>query len=212
MAMVVADLADALKVGLGFGAEPTSSETIGMATAIINELGVGIVAHLIGEITGTAPSPSGPTLSDGAATGGLITGMTGASLADKMKTEMGKSSVSSELLDMATEIADHLSTATIEFAAGDITGICAHTPTVPGPLVGEGTGGTLQGLSGPTLASALAGVFGSLSPELSDLCNALIDYISNNAEVTYSTGSVTGTCPAGGGSILLGAGVGGSIS
>lgn len=213
MAMVVSDLADALKSSLGFGALATSSQNTGLAKAIIDEMMAALVNHAPGTITGTAPPSGGPLIS-GAATLGLITGMTPASLAARMIAEMGFASISAEVLQMATAICTHLqTTGTVSFASGNITGSCTNTPVSPGALIGEGTAGQIVGLSGPVLAALIAVAYGGIvSPQLLSFSTALTDYIMNNAEVTYLTGTVTATCSAGGGPIIAGAGVGGIIT
>lgn len=214
MGLVASDLADAIKNALGFSTLATTSETVGMAKAIIDELTInGLVNNASGTITGIAPSSGGP-LSNGAGSGGVISGLTGASLANRMKTEMGKPSISSPLLQMATSIANHLLTGIVSFASTKITGICTNTSSNPGPLTnGAGTDGVISGLSGTVLANDMkSGFGGTVSPELLAMCNAIVNYIMTNGVVAYLSGSVTATCSAGGGPITLGTGVGGKIS
>jgi len=209
MVMVAAALANALKNGLGFAAQPTSSETTGLATSIISHLSSGTVSHA--SVTGTAP-PSGGPLTLGAAAGGTISGLSGSSLATLMKNNMGKPSVTPELQGMANGIANHLSTGLVTFLVGSIIGTCANTPVNPGPLAGSGLGGTISGLSGSTMATAMASAMGKpgTTPELIDFCTAIVNYVQTNASVTYATGAVTGVCSAGGGPVVA-AGAGGTI-
>lgn len=211
--MVAADMADALKAGLGFGALSTSAELVGFATALIDHMGLsGLVNHAPGTVVGVCPA--GGPISDGAATGGLVVGLSGPTLAALMQVEMGKPSISPELLGLADAITTHLLAAFITFSPGSITGTCTNTAVSPGPFVGEGTGGFFVGLVGPTLAALAATGIGqpAPSPELLAFCTELTNYITANAEVTYLTGTVTGTAPAGGGPLTAGAGVGGTIS
>lgn len=213
MVMVAADMADQLKGGLGFGVFSTSSELTGFATALIDHMSVsGLVAHLPGTVVGVCPA--GGPLSNGAATGGVVSGLVGATLAGLMQVQMGKPFISSQLLGMADAITQHLLAGLITFDVGTITGVCGNSPVSPGPLVGEGTGGFFVGLSGPALAALAATGISQpyVSPEMLSFCNVLTAYITANAEITYATGTVTGTCPAGGGPLALGAGVGGTIT
>ena len=213
MAMVVSDFADALKSSLGFGAFATSSQNTGLAKAVIDEMQAALVNNAPGTITGVAPSSGGPLI-NGAGTLGLITGMTPVSLAARMIAEMGFAFPSPEVIQMATAICTHLqTTGSVSFAPGNITGNCTNTPVSPGALIGEGTGGMIVNLSGPVLAALIAISYGGIvSPELLSFSNAFVNYIMSNAEVTYATGTVTGTCSAGGGPIIAGTGVGGLIA
>lgn len=211
MAMVVADLADELKDGLGFGAKPTSAETTGLSLSIITEFQIALVNHPI--VSGVAPSSGGP-LTLGAAAGGIITGMTPASLAGNMKSNMGKPSVTAKLLGMATAMTTHFMTGVVNFASGTITGICTNTAVSPGPLtLGAGAGGIIAGYSGPALATLMASAMGfpSVSSELQAFCTKLVDYIMANSQTDYGTGSINGPCPAGGGPVVA-VGIGGLIS
>lgn len=212
MAMDANALADALRSGLG-KPPPTSDETKGLARAIIAEMQQAVVSHPVGMVTGIAP-PSGGPLVNGAASNGLIVGMTPPTLAAKMQSEMGKPMITPELLGMATAIVTHFLTGLVSFGNGKITGICTNTPVNPGSLTGEGMQGQITGLSGSVLAPLMATSMGKPgpSPELTGLCTELCNYVQNNAEVTYLTGSITGTCSAGGGPISAGTGVGGTIS
>jgi hypothetical protein len=208
--MVAPDMADLLKTGLGFGALPTSAETLGMSTAIIAEFALGVVSHAPGTVTGTAPGSGGPLIG-GAAAGGLIAGMTPASLAANMQTFMGKPLITPELLGMATGMVTHFLLGLVGFST--ITGVCGNSATSPGPLVGEGSGGLISGYDGTAMATLIATAMGKGLPtfELVQMCTELVNYIMSEAEVTYVTGQVTGTCSAGGGPIAAGAGVGGVI-
>jgi hypothetical protein len=211
MAMVVSDLADALKSSIGFGALATSSQNTGFAKAVIDEMQAALVNNAPGTINGTAPSSGGPLIG-GTGINGLITGMTPVSLAARMIAEMGFPSPSAEIIQFATAICAHLQTVgSVSFTL--ITGNCTNTPVSPGALIGEGSNGQIVNLSGPVLAAAIAVVYGGIvSPELLSFSTALVTYIMSNASVTYTTGSVTGVCSAGGGPIAAGAGVGGTIA
>ena len=80
---------------------------------------------------------------------------------------------------------------------------------------GAGSGGTITGLDGSTLATAIhnsVGYPGSVSSELIAFCTSFTDYIMDNASAEYTSGNVTAICPAGGGSISAGSASGGTIS
>lgn len=212
MAMVSTDLADKIKTGLGFS-DPTSDETKGLAKAIVDELKQASVSHAPGTVLGTAP-PSGGPLILGSASGGLVVGMTPATLAAKMQSEMGKPSIAPDLLGMATAISTYFITGLVDFSPGSITGTCSNTPLNPGVLVGEGSTGRITGLVGSALATLMASSMGKpgATPELNAMCTEIVDYVMSNAEITYMTGSISATCSAGGGPIIAGTGVGGTIS
>lgn len=211
MALVASDLADNLKSGLGFGAEPQSSQMSGLAQDIVDHLMAGSVSHSPGSVTGDAP-PSGGPLLNGAASGGTIT-LSPGDLSSRFASTFGQSTP--EISGMADAISNHLATGLVTFDIGTISGTCTNTPSTPGVLIGQGVNGYITGLNGPTLATAISsgiGQGGATTPELLDFSSALIDYVMNNAMVTYATGAVTATCSAGGGPIILGAASGGTIS
>lgn len=211
MAMVVSALADAIKNALGQGAQPTSPETTGMAQSIIDELKACVVSHAL--VTGVAAAPGSP-LQSGAAVGGLIVGLVGSSLAGRFKDNMGKPSITPELLGMANGMVTKLLAATVSFAPGGITGTCTHTAESPGPLVGGvGQNGVLVGVDGGGMATLIAVNMGkgAPTPELTAMCNAIASYLMGNAVASYASGAVTGTCPSGGGPLAAGLAAGGTI-
>lgn len=212
--LVIADFAQVMKNSLGFGAFATTSETTGLADAIISHLGTsGIVTHASGTVTGLCPA--GSPLQNGAATGGVISGLVPATLASLMQVKMGKPNVSSQLSGFATAFTTHLMTGLVNFAAGDITGDCTNSSESPGILAnGAGTGGTITALDGSAFALLIASGLGqpNVSSELQQFADDVVSYIQDNAEVTYSAGSVTGIAPSGGGPLSAGAGAGGQIA
>jgi len=212
MAMDATALAEEIKEAIGQSPEPTSKKNKEMAKDIVNHLKTAIVNHAIpGSVTGTAGAPGGP-LANGAATGGVIT-LVPADLIGRFVATFGISTP--EIIGMATAITTHVMTGLVEFASGTITGTCTHTPLNPGPLVGgAGSGGEITGLEGSTLATLMASLMAKpgASEELEKMCTAIVDHISSNAEVTYTSGTVTATCPAGGGPIAAGIAAVGTIS
>lgn len=207
--LVPADLASVLKDGIG--QIISTGQVDGFAQAICETFTTtGIITNPPGTITGVAPASGGP-LSNGAGVGGIITGITGAGLAALVALYAGYPSITPELQGFCDAMANHFITGIVVFPVGTITGVCGNTPASPGPLVGEGAMGEITGYSGPILATAMAGGLGQggPSPEVVGFATNLVTYLMDNAEANYATGSVTGTCPAGGGPIPDGAGVAG---
>lgn len=213
--MVPSAMADAIRSAMGFPL-PVSAELTGWATGVIGEItGFGKVNNAAGTITGTC-APGSP-LSSGAGAGGLISALSGSRMATAVEGDAGYPSVSSELTAFCAQIVLHIQTAGIvSFTSGGITGTCTDTPLSPGPLVGgAGSGGKISGLSGSVLAAAIHGAVGypgSVSAQLTNFCTAIVNYIQSNAEVSYASGTVTGVCPTGGGSLSGGAGANGTIA
>jgi len=153
MAMVAADMAEAIRIAMGFPS-PASTELIGWSTGVINEIvAAALSQHASGTITGTAPSTGG-ALTAGTAVSGTVTGMTGASMASRVDIAVGYGSVTTELDAFCDEIVAHINDdGVIAFASGQIIGTCTNTVVSPGPLTGgAGTLGTISGLDGDTLA------------------------------------------------------------
>lgn len=213
MAMVGSAMADSIRSSMGFPL-PVSHQLTGWASAVVAEIELGKVNNIAGTVTGTAaPGP----LSGGAASGGIISGLSGSRLATAVAAAAGYPSVSSQLTAFCTQIVLHIETlGLVSFASGKITGTCTNTPLSPGPLVGgAGSGGQISGLSGSILAVAIhgaAGYPGSVSGKLTQFCTAIVNYVMANAQVSYASGSVTGVCPTGGGSLSNGAGLNGTIA
>jgi hypothetical protein len=141
-------------------------------------------------------------------------------MAGLVQSAAGYPSISSELETFCTEIASHImGQGLVTFDPGNITGQCTSTgppANSPGPLVnGAGSMGYISGLDGSALADAVhsaVGYPGSTSAELVSFCTAITDYVMDNSEVTYLSGSVTGTCPGGGGPLQAGTAVNGTVS
>lgn len=211
MAMDASKLADELKEAGGQKGS-TPDEQKGFAKAIIEEIQqLGLVNFLPGTVKGNAP-PSGGPLAGGNASGGVIVGPQGPTLAARMAAGMGKGPPTPQVVGFATAITTHLLTAQVEFSSG-VTGSCTNTGAPsPGPLLGEASKGKIKGMQGKAMAD-LAGpaLGGPATPSLIKQCQAIVDHIQKNAEVSFLTGTIIGTCPSGGGPILLGAGTGGKI-
>jgi len=216
MALIPADLADKIKNDMSFGGA-TSTQLVGWATGVIDEIqAAAIINNAAGTITGVCP-PSGGPLIAGEGTSGIISGMDGSNMATRVKNEAGYPSVSSQLTTFCTEIVDHIhNSGSVDFASGNITGVCTNTLLTPGVLTaGAGTDGVISGLDGTALATSIhnaIGYPGGVSPKLIEFCTAFTDYVMSEGVCEYVAGGVTGTCPMGGGALLAGTGVSGTIS
>jgi len=207
-------LAEEIKEALGAQDQETSDESIGFARAIIKEFTLkGLVNFAPGGITGVAP-PSGGPLINGAGSNGIISGITGPSLASNIVLFAGFPGASAEVLQFAASFTSYvISTGKVAYKPGEVTGICSNTGANPGVLTGEAKGGQVTGITGDGLASLIAPLFGSFtSEELKAFSNAVIDHIKTNAVITFVTGTVTGTASAGGGPLVAGAATAGRFS
>lgn len=219
--LVPAALAERIRSEMGFPT-PVSAQLLGWATGVIGEITANAkVNNAPGTITGTVP-PAGGALISGAGMMGLISAMVGSSMATKVVAAVPYPFVSTQLTKFCVEIVSHIQTlGTVNFDAGNITGICTNAILPPAILVpgsltnGAGAMGYIIGLNGPVLAAAIhasVGYPGSVSTRLTQFCTAITGYIMDNAVVTYASGTVTGTCPGGGGSLGSGAGSNGTIA
>ena len=163
-------------------------------------------------VTGTG-LPAAP-LQSGAASGGHVTGVLASAMAAEMSSAFGESSPA-KILAACEGVCETINNdSKVSFASGKITGTCGATPTSPGPLNGgAGTGGKLSDLLGPTMAALVASKMGiDLNDTLNDFHTVLCNHIINNAEVEYASGKVTGSFLAGGGSLMGGTAIDGSMS
>jgi len=215
MAMDAADFAQYVHDEMAFPDSP-SDILKGWCQAIMDELLTNaVVANAPGTITGQAP-PSGGSLLNGEGSDGLIADLDEANLADNIAANTGKPKTA-DVENFAAAITEHIMTlGRVVFASGNITGVCTNTPPppppgLPGTFTGSGSDGEVQDLDGPTLALLVKDKVGypSVTPELETYCTAIVDYIMDNAEVTYTL--CTGTAPAGGGDIIAGTAAAGII-
>jgi hypothetical protein len=182
------NFAFALKGAIGFSSiQTTPAEMLGFATAIIDEVKGAKFSHLV--VSGTAPATGPLTL--GTAMGGIIVGITPATLESRMIVQMNKTHTTTQLSGLATAIATELSKGLVGFAPGLIVGDCAA-----GAFTGkQSTNGIISGVSGTLMAIAASGYFGGVSDQLQDLCVQIAGYIMNHAVATYAIGAVTGGYP-----------------
>ena len=212
--MVASAMADAIRSGMGFPL-PVSTQLQGWAAGVIAAIQAGQVNNAAGTITGTCP-PGGPlTLGTGA--NGVISGISASSMASQVVSGAGYPFTSSELSTFCTQIVQHIETSgVVVFTSGNVTGVCTNSIVSSGSLTaGTGMNGQITSLSGSTLASLIhsaVGYPGSVSGPLTQFCTAMVDYIMDNAVVSYTSGNVTGSCPAGGGALSGGTGINGTIA
>lgn len=208
MALDDAQLALDIQSFMGFLGD-NSSEVEGMATAIVDHLKTGVVNNLPGTINATALPAGGPiTLGTGA--GGTITLVPG-SLVPGLVAAFGSSTP--QIISISSAITSFFLTGLVTFAPGTITGTSTNTPSSPGVLtLGAGSGGLITGLVPSVLATSLAAAVGStVTSQITGLANAITSHVLLNAEVSYPSNSINGNFIAGGGPMLLGSGVGGTI-
>ncbi len=197
----------------GVPGEPTE-EVKGWAESIIEEVKMlAVVSLLPGTVQGNAPSSGGP-LSGGAGGPGLIVGPTGPTLAARMATKMGLGSATPKLLGMATGITTHLLTGKVMFSSEKITGVCTNTPVSPGTVTGGGTKGKIVGLSTGGMAQLVVLGIGQteVTDKLRKMCEAIVNHLTDDAEVSFIMGTILGSASAGGGPVIAGTGAGGKIS
>lgn len=215
MALNINDLADVMNAALAVldkdGAPiATTDQMKTYAEAVITTLQTGIVSHITGTVNGvTAP---GSPLVAGAALGGLVANLLPTTWASIVSGGNPLANPAMLVTDSTQSTAYLTSSCLVNFIAGTITGTCTNTPVSPGPLAaGAGTGGLILGLVGAAWAAAVMPPSGN--PILTqNLYNAIAGYIMTNAEVEYASGGIIGTCPAGGGPLVAGTGVGGTIT
>jgi hypothetical protein len=203
MALSASTLATQLASALGID---ETDYTTAYAEGLIASLTAATFAHAL--VTGGAPS-SGGSLISGAASGGILT----ISSSPMEAITSSQFSTSPQITTENQALITYIGTATVVFSAGNIIGSCTNTPTSPGALAaGAGTNGTLTGITGAGAYSAVQAAWPQIGPLGSDFYDALINYILANAVCSYAPGSVTAVCPAGGGAITGGVGVGGIIT
>ena len=203
MAMVVEDLAKAL-----FDAFSDTNDRTGNQAPLTSQAKAyarGVIAAITAgkamqpSVTGITKQAS--SLKNGASQGGkllnIVNGpMTGAIMGAFPESNAG------EMVKEHKAVCEYIvANAKVSFEPGTINGQCTSTAVSDGPLVaGKGRGGKISGLVGSALAAKVKGVFGAFPkiPEETDMIpfyTALCDYIMENAEVSYASGMVVGTCP-----------------
>lgn len=167
-------------------------------------------AHAPGTVTGT--TAAGSPLAAGQAENGLLVGFTPGPWLGEMQSGFPTANAADLAKEATASVAYINGAAKINFAPGNITGTCTSTASSPGPLAaGAGVNGTIDELDGTAWASAVIPPLGN--PQLAEkIYKAIVEYLSENAQVTYSPDSVVGTCPAVSGPLALGAATGGVIS
>ena len=213
----ISDLADKINEAIAatdVNGDPiaTTPEMTAYATAVVNTLMAGIVAHLPGSVSATALPVPGPIINGSASDGSitLVDAVWTAALMSGFPTAM-PAKLSSEAAASTGYI---MSSGKVNFASGNINGASTATPITPGILVaGLGTGGTVDSLEGDPWAADVTGSQGIASTDIAKaIYGAVADYIGANAEAIYAPGTINGTFAPAGGPLIAGFGAGGMIS
>lgn len=211
MALDIDSIAEAMNKAIGAtdkDGKPieVSAEMKAYAKAVVNTLKASTFTHLVGTVTGTT-APGAPLANGAASNGTFLTVPTPVWLAAMTEVFAGP-----DTAIHAAASTTYLQTASkINFTAGNIIGQCTSTPVAPGPLVnGAGQKGTIDSLTGSDWASLVTPPLGD--PSLAaDIYDAIIKQIKSDAEAKYNNNTVNGTCPAAGGPLTAGVGIGGIV-
>jgi hypothetical protein len=146
------------EIATALGQSSATSQVIGFATGILNELTQSGMAAF--------GSPSGNTIS----------GMTGADMASKVAAAAGFGSVSGTLSGFCSGIVSHIQSA----------GMVSYTGPTPPATPVYFLGGTISGLSGSAMAAQVQASAGypSVSSQLLGMCTVIANHIMTNAQVT----------------------------
>ena len=191
---------------------PPSDGIKAYASGFVKMLKAGLVTHLPGTITGSAP-PGGP-LAGSKAEGGKILALLGLVMAGE--ASKGNPVVATQIGLEATALATYLmGAALVGLATGGITGNSTEVPPptpAPGPLVGAAGApvGKISGLTGAAMAQVVALVTLQTGPKIVEHYSKMAEFVMANAAVEYKVGTVVGGCT--GGQLTAGAGTGGIIS
>jgi len=140
MAMIPSVLATELRDGIGFTG-PESQQLLGWSSGVIKGIRMGLVSNAPGTVVGVCPA--GGALSAGAATAGLISGITPTAMAAFIQADAAYPFTSYQLVAHCTAISQHVMSGTVVFSTGDITGVCTNTPTSPGAVIAGGIMGKI---------------------------------------------------------------------
>lgn len=185
---------------------PPTPQLIEYCGGLIDALKAGTVAFATGTITGI--TASGAPLVGGSGTGGTITTVP-APMISRTSVAMPDAVLSSA---ENTALINYI-VASAKVSILPVNGQCTNTPVNPGPLAGGfAASGTISGLSGTAAANAVIPALGGVTgPEMIPIYDTIMTYLMTNALISFPPGTITGTCPPGGGSLELGTGAGGTI-
>ena len=210
------ELADEIKAALGSPVDKdgnvvaTTNEMKAFARAVINTLKAGLVANAPGTINGSA-APGGPLLA-GVGVGGLVSGLAVPTWLAELTSAFPSADAGQLSAEAAASTGYLMASSLVTFAAGKITGQCTASPVSPGPLVnGAGMDGTIGGLVGVAWAAAVTAAIGGGGPLAGDVYSAAADHIMNKAICAYTANTVVGSFAAGGGPLIGGTGLNGTI-
>lgn len=198
----------AIQSALGQSGQPLSDKNKALAKGIVNAVAAATVTLSPGAVIGICPS--GGPLANGAAAGGVLSGLNPNAMAQDIAASDG--APDKKVVDLATAICNHVQSGTVTFAVGLVTGACTNTPVNPGTFTGTASGGKVIGLSGDTLASMIApDQGGNVSPQLKAMAGAITSHVMTYAEGFFALGTIIGVAPPAGGPLAGGAGTGGQL-
>lgn len=222
MSLVINDLANAINTAINpkdAHGNPTitTDQMKTYAKAIVDTLKAGVLGNAPGTINGTGiitdDGPDSGKFENGVGIGGLVV-LTPTAWTSDMASGFPGANPSMLSGESAESIA-YLQTSTlVSFATNKITGNCTASSTSPGSLInGVGSNGTISGLIGSAWTTAIHSTFPNANVTLTkNVYNAIVSYIQSNAVAAYASNTITGGFSAGGGALIGGTGVGGTIS
>lgn len=110
-------------------------------------------------------------------------------LAGELKSALGQSAASPQIVGMASAIVAHCMTGIVSFLPATVNG----TSPPGGPLSGGEAKGGLIVLVPPALEAALIAVFGQPTPQISGMANSISAHIMTGL-VEFQAGGITGVC------------------
>lgn len=204
MALNPKGLADKINQALGVKDKDnksikTTKEMLLYASSIISAIKASAIFHPPGSITGP---DSALMANNGTYLPPVNPAIWGSILAPVGPNTSIESVISTSYIQSASQLI---------FGVGDIQGINTAGSN-PGPLAnGRGSGGKITSLQASDWASRITTPFSGDPVLTKRVYQVIIDYLRENAELIYASGSVNGTFPAPGTSIQGGTGTGGLI-
>lgn len=192
------------------------------ADAFVNGLKASQTIHMAIGGSGlavNAPSPDAGKLVGGSAMAGKIINLNPQLIATQMiqgaQSALNPQATANITKSVSTITTYIMASGLVNFSAGSVTGNCtAITGSSPAPgvlVAAKGEKGKIQGLVGSALMAQMSAVQGPL-PNLLSYCNAICDFVVQNAQVDYLPQTINGAFPSGGGAVIGGTAVSGVIS
>ena len=177
------------------------------AEAVVDTLQQSIFAHAV--VTGITAAAA--PLVEGRALNGIFATVPAPTWLAALVSGFGLSDPAQLAINATASTAYIQLAGKVNFGSGKITGVCGSTAESPGPLIaGAGQLGVIERLKGSDWAALVLPPLGD--PVLATkIYDAIIKRIEADANATYATGSVTGTCPSSSGPLASGVGIGGFV-